>query len=72
MNIPISKELNSGLLAILETNERNQDYTIDLDILKQYIQESDKETVQKFIENLTKESPMLNLLISQFNLKDLF
>lgn len=62
MIIPISKELNNGLLAILEINEKDSDFHIDTDILLKYVQNEDKESLINFIDGITKEFPIINVL----------
>jgi hypothetical protein len=66
-SIPISKELNNMLLSMLENNERITDYRIDLDILKKYLTDEDKDTIMKFGQDFLIEKIKNPLLIQLIN-----
>lgn len=62
MNFPITKELNTALLAMLENNERISDYRIDLEKLSEYLTKKD---VDNIINEINKISPIAGVFIKQ-------
>lgn len=57
MYLPITKKLNSGLLSILETNERAGDYIIDLNVLRNYLDDDLKVILLDHINKVKEEIP---------------